>query len=149
MSRIFFHEVGVFSGLRDRTLLKEFISRMFKKEKIPLGRVDVIFGSDEYVRKLNKIHLGHNYYTDTLSFTLSLPGQPVIGELYLSIDRIRDNARELDLPYREELARVIIHSCLHLMGYRDNSKSAALRMNKTQEAYLRHWNVSREKAKRG
>ena len=116
----------------------------YKKEKKSVERVDVIFCNDEFLLSLNKRFLDHHYNTDTLSFLLSVIKQPISGELYLSIDRIRDNAKSLNIPYQTELLRVIIHSCLHLCGYDDKSRSARIKMEKLQESYLTLWFVSRE-----
>jgi len=102
-------------------------------------RVDIIFCTDNYLLSLNKEFLKHNYFTDTMSFLLSNLNDPIIGELYLSIDRIRANAKDLKIFYQNELLRVIIHSCLHLCGYLDSPKSRAIKMESIQEEYLKEW----------
>jgi rRNA maturation RNase YbeY len=117
---------------------------IFKKEKKKINRVDVIFCTDKYLLSLNKSFLNHHYNTDTLSFLLSDVEQPITGELYLSIESIRANAKDLKITYQNELLRVLIHSCLHLCGYEDTPKTSAAYMETKQEKYLKQWIVSRE-----
>ena len=144
LDKIYFHELNIKSSLLHRSDLKTFLLAVFKKEKKRVERVDIIFCRDEYLLSLNKSFLNHNYNTDTLSFLLSEARQSINGELYLSIDRIRINAKDLNIPYQNELHRVIIHSCLHLCGYEDRPKTSALKMEERQEKYLNQWIVSRE-----
>lgn len=144
MGDISFHEINIRSGLHKKKDLKEFLIFLFKKEKKRVARIDIIFCDDPYLYSLNKEFLKHDYYTDTMSFLLSRPKDSITGELYLSIDRIRANAEELKIPYQDEIVRVIIHSCLHLCGYKDHSKKVAGKMTPLQESYLKKWLVSRE-----
>ena len=124
--------------------MKKYLLTVFKKEKKQVERVDIIFCKDEFLLPLNKSFLNHHYNTDTLSFLFSEIKQPIRGELYLSIDRIRENAKGLNIPYQTELLRVIVHSCLHLCGYKDMPRTARIKMEKLQESYLVEWFVSRE-----
>jgi rRNA maturation RNase YbeY len=78
-----------------------------------------------------------------MTFVLSDLEDPIVGEVYISIDRIKENSKEMKISYKTELIRVIIHSILHLCGYLDKPKSAAIKMHKTQEQYLRLCPVSR------
>ena len=126
MYNIFFHELNIKSSLLYRNDLKKFLFTLFKTERKTLKRVDKYF-------------LNHDYNTDTLSFLLSDVSQPIIGELYLSVERININAKDLNYTYQEELLRVIIHSCLHLCGYEDIPKSSAIEIEKKQEIYLSQW----------
>lgn len=144
LNKIYFHELNIKSFLLHRGDLKIFLLTIFKKERTQVKRVDIIFCTDEDLLSLNKDFLNHNYYTDTLSFLLSIHGNPITGEIYISIDRIKSNATDLKISYQNELLRVIIHSCLHLCGYSDNPKNTSGKMEKPQEKYLKIWNVSRE-----
>ncbi|HEY8688663.1 MAG TPA: rRNA maturation RNase YbeY [Chitinophagaceae bacterium] len=143
-NNIFFHEINIRSSLLHKKDLKKFLLSIFKKEGIEVKEIDIIFCTDEYLLSLNIGFLNHNYYTDTLSFILSNPEDPVIGDIYISIDRIRSNARDFKISYQNELCRVIIHSCLHLCGYSDKPKKASIKMEALQEIYLNEFNVSRE-----
>ncbi len=144
MDKIYFHELNIKSSLLHRNDLKKFLLVAFKKERKQVERVDIIFCTDKYLFSLNKSFLNHAYNTDTLSFLLSDNRRPIIGELYLSIERIKDNAKDRDILYQNELLRVIIHSCLHLCGYEDGPRSSAIKMETRQEGYLEQWIVSRE-----
>ena len=143
-NKIFFHEIQVRSSLLHRKHLKKFLLSIFKNEGIPIKRVDIIFCNDKYLLTLNVNFLNHDYYTDTLSFLLSDSKQSVVGEVYISIDRIRSNAKNYKISYQTELNRVIIHGCLHLCGYLDKPKKAGIEMENIQEKYVSLLNVSRE-----
>src|SRR5437762_5421629 len=124
MSNIFFHDLKVKSGLSARTELKKFLKEIFIREKKCVERIDVIFCSDKYLLKLNQQFLKHDFYTDTMSFLISSINDPIIGEVYISIERVKSNSKELSIPLQSELVRVIIHSCLHLCGYLDKPKKS-------------------------
>jgi rRNA maturation RNase YbeY len=136
MNKIYFHELNVQSLLVDRKRLKKCLVSIFERERVPLARVDIIFCSDQYLLSVNKEFLKHNYFTDTVTFTLSDAGEAVIGESYISIDRVKENSIEFKQGYQSELLRVIIHSCLHLCGYNDKEKAAKKKMTSRQENYL-------------
>lgn len=144
MNKIYFHELGVTSSLLHKGGFKKFLLSILKKERQLVNRIDIIFCTDEYLLSLNKRFLNHNYFTDTLSFLLSNQKESIIGEVYVSIDRIKENSKGLKISYQNELLRVIIHGCLHLCGHSDGTKNAALKMTKLQEGYLKKWYVSRE-----
>ena len=144
VSTIIFHELNIKSNLLKRRSLKKFLISLFHSESFQVKRIDIILCTDEYLLSLNKDHLNHDYYTDTLSFLLSNPDELLIGEVYISIPRIRENAKQYNCSFQEELIRVIIHGCLHLCGYKDHPKSQSFKMEAVQEKYLQRWKVSRE-----
>lgn len=141
MNKIHFHDFNIKSHLSKKQL-KLFILKLFKNEQKVVERVDIIFTTDEYLLGLNKSFLSHNFYTDTITFTLQ--DTPIIGEAYISINRVKENCIDYKIPYKTELIRVIIHSCLHLCGYNDKVKIEAKNMEVVQERYLNIWIVSRE-----
>jgi probable rRNA maturation factor len=106
-------------NLANRTALKLFVHQIFKREKNKLANLSYIFCSDEYLLNINKTHLNHNYYTDIITFDLSSTANAITGEIYISTDRVRDNAARLGVSIKEELHRVIFHGALHLCGYKD------------------------------
>jgi rRNA maturation RNase YbeY len=112
---------------------------LFRLEQTPISRVDFIFCDDEYLLKINKEWLNHDYFTDTVSFLLSEPGASVIGEVYISIDRVRENALAFGVPLAEELHRVIFHSCLHLCGYEDKNSALKAKMRIKEDKYLKSY----------
>jgi rRNA maturation RNase YbeY len=112
---------------------------LFKKEKTKLEQLRYIFCSDEYLLQINKEHLNHNYYTDIITFDLSEKGTGTIGEIYISIDRVRDNAQNYEVPFKHELLRVIFHGALHLCGYKDKSNKDQQLMRKAEDKYLKYY----------
>jgi len=109
-------------SLRERTRLKAFIETIFENEGYLLESLSYIFCSDKYLRSINKTFLSHNYDTDIITFNLS-ESNKIVGEIYISIDRVRDNASFYGKTLREELHRVIFHGVFHLCGYKDKSSA--------------------------
>src|SRR5688500_3608222 len=116
-NKISFHALQKPLQLKKRKHLKQFLSQIFKSEKKRLNSLNVIFCSYEYLLKINKEYLKHDTFTDILTFDLSgdLPG--VRGDIYISLDRIKENAFKYDTTVSIELHRVIFHGILHLCGY--------------------------------
>jgi len=130
----FFFEEAV--TLRNRTKLKDFIRTLFKKEGRKLESLNYVFCSDERLLEINRQYLQHNYYTDIITFEMSPAGQPVVGDIYISIDRVRDNAQMEKETLTRELHRVIFHGALHLCGYADKSAEQEKQMRKKEEQWL-------------
>ena len=122
-----------------RTLVKEVIRDLFKKERTKLEQLRYIFCSDEYLLQINKEHLNHNYYTDIITFDLSETPNATIGEIYISVDRVRDNAQNYEVTFKHELLRVIFHGALHLCGYKDKSTKEEQLMRKAEDKYLKYY----------
>lgn len=120
-----------------RTLAKEVIRDLFRKEKTRLKQLQYIFCSDEYLLQINKEHLKHNYYTDIITFDLSDTPDAVTGEVYISVDRVKDNAQNYEVSFKDELLRVIFHGALHLCGYKDKTEKDQASMRKAEDKYLR------------
>lgn len=133
-----FHFLRPFS-LTERRKLKDFIARIFRMEKVRLEELNYIFCSDDYLLDMNKQYLGHNYFTDIITFNLSEKSAPVLGEIYISVDRVAENGRNLNVPFKEEMLRVIFHGVLHLCGYKDKSKKDSQEMRKKEDYYLRRY----------
>lgn len=132
--QFFFLETNI--ALRDRKKLKGFINSIFKRHKLRLGHLNYIFCNDEYLLQINKAHLNHDYYTDIITFDLSSGDRHVEGEVYISTDRVRDNAEELKTTITEELHRVIFHGALHLCGYKDKTAHHAKQMRAAENQCL-------------
>ena len=103
-----------------------------------LESLTYIFCSDAYLGRLNKQYLNHTTYTDILSFDYS-EGRSIQGEVYISIPRVRDNARKFDQPFETELRRVVVHGLLHFLGYKDKSVRQKAQMRRKEEACLSLW----------
>ena len=100
--------------------LSNWITEVCSKEFKEFGDISLIFCSDEYLLDMNRTHLDHDYYTDIITFDYT-ENQIVSGDLFISIDRVRDNASDFNVSFDHELHRVIIHGVLHLCGYKDKS----------------------------
>ena len=131
----FYFEQGI--TLNNRKGLKQFIASLFKQEGKGLSVLTYIFCSDEYLLNINRQYLGHDYYTDIISFDLSeTKAGPTIGEIYISTDRIKENAKGLKVSIEQEIHRVIFHGALHLCGYKDKTKSQQKTMRSKENFFL-------------
>jgi rRNA maturation RNase YbeY len=130
----FFFETRGFS-LETRNRLKTQIESLFKKEGKKLESLNYIFCSDKRLLEINRQYLQHDFYTDIISFDLSA-GPATMGEIYISIDRVRENARTLGVSFKSEIHRVIFHGALHLCGYGDKKKDEVVTMRKKEDYWL-------------
>jgi len=96
-----------------------------------------IFCSDEFLLDINKRFLKHDFYTDIITFELSKSVKAATeGEVYISVDRVKDNSKQLSTSFNDELHRVIIHGVLHLCGYKDKKKPEQAQMRSAENRYL-------------
>ena len=144
MSKTFFFSADKAINAKNRSSIKKLIVQLFQEEQVFLNRIDYIFCSDEYLLKINKRFLHHETYTDIITFPLSDYNKPVYGEVYMSVDRIKENANVFKVPYQEELLRVMIHGALHLCGYTDHNQTEKQNMRSKENHYLNKFAVSRE-----
>lgn len=128
------HEVKV--GMKDRTRLKAFIEELFRREEQGLKNLQYVFCTDEYLLQLNEEFLNHDTYTDIVTFELSDDPEVTEGEIYISIDRVKENAANFEVTENYELHRVIFHGALHLCGYKDKSKKEEALMRQKEDEYL-------------
>ena len=105
-----------------------------------VGEVSVVFCSDAYLLTINQDHLNHDYYTDIITFDYC-EGPLVSGELYISVDRVKDNAKTHKELFDKELRRVIVHGVLHLLGYLDKSKAEQKQMTHLENKWLTTFNI--------
>lgn len=136
METILFNNHGISPGIRLTKSLKDFLVSIFRYEKIPIKNISYVFCTDDYLLSLNQQFLDHNILTDILTFTLSDSGDPVESEIYISIERVRENADFFNTDYRQEFLRVIIHGILHLCGYSDHTKQEKALIRKKENYYL-------------
>ena len=137
MQKVQFYSLDRNPTLKERSRLKLFIENLFTAEKKKLGNLSYIFCSDEYLLTINNDFLKHDFYTDVITFDLSTSKNEIEGEVYLSVDRIKDNAKQLGVSFKEELHRVVFHGCLHLCGYKDKSKKDIFLMREKEDSYLK------------
>jgi rRNA maturation RNase YbeY len=120
--------------------------RLLKEEKKSLTGLNIIFCSDRYLLKINQEYLNHNYYTDVISFDFSSDRSNDQCEIYISVDRVKENATKFHTSMVAELHRVIFHGLLHLAGYRDETLKAGRIMREKENYFLQKYSqfVSRE-----
>jgi probable rRNA maturation factor len=130
----FFQHKGVV--LTKRSDLKEFIFTIFKKEKIKLASLNYIFTTDKELLEINRQYLGHDSYTDIVTFDLSGEAPKKQAEVYISYDRVKENAQTHASFISKELHRVIFHGALHLCGYKDKTAVEKMKMRQREDYYL-------------
>lgn len=111
------------------------LSKTIQEEGFLLGDITVIFVTDGYLLEMNKKHLNHDYYTDIITFDYC-EGNIISGDLFISLDRVRENASTFDAPFLLELKRVMIHGVLHLCGHKDKTKEEEENMRSLENKYL-------------
>jgi rRNA maturation RNase YbeY len=139
MQKVNFQKADSQLSLPAKTELKAFIENLFKKEKTSLATINYIFCSDKYLLSINQQFLNHDYYTDIITFGLHDKGTPVVAEVYISVDRVKDNAKTHGVTFTSEMLRVLFHGALHLCGYKDKSKADILIMRSKEDAYLKRY----------
>ena len=130
-----FHVLHPFS-FTGKKRIKELISGLVAEEGKALTSLDYIFCSDEYLLEINQRYLKLDDLTDIITFDLSDGNNPIIGEIYISVERVRDNSLLFNVPFNEELYRVIVHGVLHLCGYNDKMPSDQKLMRAKEDYYL-------------
>jgi probable rRNA maturation factor len=141
MQLVLFHTADKQLKLKNKTALKEFIASIFDHENQPLKKLDYVFCSDEYLLQINKDFLQHDYYTDIITFPLSDKHQPIAGEVYISLDRVNDNASQHNVSVLDETLRVLFHGALHLCGYGDKSENEIKTMRAKEDFYINLFHV--------
>jgi rRNA maturation RNase YbeY len=129
---ISFNKADKSATLGNRTALKSFLQKQIKKEGLQIENLQYVFCSDKYLLDINKQFLAHDYYTDIISFDLSEQKGQLIGDIYISIDRVKENAKTMGTTQGNELLRVIFHGALHFCGYKDK-KPADVKLMRTME----------------
>lgn len=122
--------------LKDRKKLKYFLINLLRREGKKPASLNFIFCSDKYLLDINKKYLNHDYYTDIITFDLSSESKLVEAEIYISMDRISDNAKSLNTTIKKEILRVMFHGLLHLCGYGDKSSKEKKLMREKEDYYL-------------
>ncbi len=121
---------------KPKSNLKAMVANIFTTEQKLLKEINYVFCSDDYLLKINQSALNHDYYTDIITFPLHNKGEPIEAEIYISIDRVKDNAKTNSTTFSNEIARVIAHGSLHLCGYKDKLKKDILTMRSKELFYI-------------
>ena len=135
-TKVHFFSHDIDTSLRNTTNLKHFIELIFKTESKSLDSINYIFCSDKAVLEINKKYLNHDFYTDVITFDLSQNNKAITAEVYISIERIRENAKQLGISIKSELHRVLFHAALHLCGYNDKRIKDKEIMRKKEDQLL-------------
>jgi probable rRNA maturation factor len=123
-------------SLSQKKKVKELVEQIFLQEGKQLGHISYIFCSDEYLLQINRQFLNHDDFTDIITFDLSV-GEEIVGEIYISAERVTENAALHRASKGEEFRRVIFHGALHLCGYRDKKIREITIMRHKEDYYLR------------
>ena len=122
--------------LKDKRKIKAWVSDTIAAEGYQLDELNFILCSDEYLLRINQQYLDHDTYTDVITFDNSEALKTITGDIFISIDRIRENAILYKHRLQDELCRVMIHGTLHLLGYKDKSKADKTRKTQKENDYL-------------
>lgn len=133
-----FHKEDISFRFLNKHLVISWFSSALKKERKKGGEISFIFCSDEYLLQINRQHLKHDYYTDIITFDYSVKDL-LSGDIYISIDRVKENAGTYNVTFQQELLRVMIHGVLHLCGYKDKTTRDARLMREKEDYYLSLW----------
>lgn len=130
-----FHVLEPFS-FPDKKRVKEAVALLMFTEGKQFESLDYIFCSDEYLLSINQSYLQHDELTDIITFNLSEHKEVIIGEIYISIERVKDNSLLFNTEFRDEFLRVVFHGALHLCGYKDKSKKDEKEMRGKEDYYI-------------
>ncbi|MBB6499557.1 rRNA maturation RNase YbeY [Pedobacter cryoconitis] len=133
---IYFFLEDVKYTLKNKTLIRNWISEAVVTEGYELDELTFILCSDEYLLGINQQYLNHDDYTDVITFDNSEKAKTITGDIFISIERIQENAKKFKGTVAHELCRVMIHGTLHLLGYKDKSKAAKTLMTQKEDHYL-------------
>jgi len=123
-------------ALSNEDVVAAWIAESIKSEEHSLEEVNYIFCDDDYLHKLNVEFLNHDTLTDIISFDYSV-GKIIQGDIFISVERVKENASDFEVPFLEELHRVIIHGVLHYCGYKDKTPKDSLLMREKENFYLK------------
>lgn len=129
-------------NIKNSTKLKNYILNIFIKEKKKPGGINFIFCNDEFLLEINKQFLNHHYYTDVITFDLTpTKKDPIVSDIYISVDRIKENAKMYQTTIVKELHRVIFHGILHLCGYKDKTNQEKEVIRQKENHYLEEYGL--------
>lgn len=133
MVRYFSEEVDF--NLKHKALNNGWLKMVAGSEMKKLGNLNIIFCSDNYILDMNIKYLGHDYFTDIITFDYT-EGDTISGDLFISVDSVRDNAQHYGTAFTDELDRVMVHGVLHLIGYDDHCEEDVALMRSKENYYM-------------
>ena len=137
---ISFHNQSIAFTLKHKLKLKQWVTLITEKEKHRVGTINYVFCNDDELLEINLKHLNHNTLTDIITFDYA-EGNVIHSDIFISIERVKENAAKFKVTFEDELHRVLIHGILHLCGYKDKSKLDAELMRKRENWALKHRNT--------
>ena len=143
MSKVKFHFEDIKPLKINKKLLDECIDNLVAGEEKQKGDITVVFCSDEYLLQMNRQYLDHDYFTDIITFDY-VENNVISGDLFISVDRVKENAAGYNTEFKKELYRVVFHGVLHLVGYKDKSDDEQQIMRKKEDFYLEKVDFSKE-----
>lgn len=138
---IHFHDEKIISGLQNTKRIKSWLAEILDKENKKVGRINIIFTTDNHLRETNLQYLKRDYYTDIITFDYS-EGSYINGDLFISMERVEANAKEYGTGKEKELLRVMAHGMLHLIGYKDSTEKEIKSMKQKEDICLGYYNKS-------
>ena len=142
MPAIQFFEEDITYKLKHKTAVRQWITETIQAEGFKLKELTYVFCSDTYLLQINRQYLDHDTYTDIITFDNSEIANTIVGDIFISIDRIRENAVKFNSGEANELHRVIIHGALHLLGYLDKTAEKKKIMTGKEDHYLSQRNFT-------
>ncbi len=136
MSELHFFTQETNFRIRKIRLLKEWLIETIKSENETLDTLNIIITSDEYLHQMNVEHLNHDTLTDVITFEYNEDNEPIQGDIFISIDRVKENAKQFKQRQLDELHRIIIHGTLHLLGFKDKCDTDKEQMTQKEDYYL-------------
>ena len=126
--------------LEDEALYSDWISKVISSEKMNEGEINYIFCDDDYLVEINQQYLNHDTLTDIISFDYSV-GNELHGDIFISVESVRENALDFNVSFEEELKRVLVHGVLHYCGYKDKSEEDEILMRQKEEEKMKMFHV--------
>ena len=134
---IHFFKEAVRFRLNRQDALRKWLMKAVRKEEFRISTLNYIFCNDEYLLQINKEYLGHNYFTDIITFDNSSEKKIIEGDIFISIDTVRKNSARFETRFQDELHRVMIHGLLHLSGYKDKTENDKKKMRAMEDRYIK------------
>jgi len=133
---IHFFTEGITYHLKGKRNLRRGIKKLISEKNLQTGNINIIFCSDRLLKRYNKEYLKHDYFTDVIAFDLSEDPLEISGDIFASIERIRENAGRFRVRVQEEIARIVCHGVLHLMGMEDSTSELRDQMRKVENRFI-------------
>ena len=126
--------------LEETQIISDWLETCAEKEGYEIDDINYIFCDDEYLLEINRKHLDHDYYTDIITFDYC-DDKLISGDIFISVERVKDNSMQNTVSFENELARVMIHGILHFMNYNDHSEEEMGLMRETEDKYLNNLKI--------